>query len=218
MESILQTTRTKLVLLFRYLPLFLITFIGFLAGALGNIGLLSLFVGHCSVVPIATFIIRLLPLPFRVPWSDVGNLLPEHPNQISTVDQPTIITYWMAHMVFFFTYIVLNAWNIYSMPADPDASKWMVTNRKTKVMTVMVLSILIFVAFTFLRYMTTGVETWIGILTAIIVMVTIAYFWYYEVAARCGVTHGDMLGIVNQIIPASLKEDSPMTCVYAPKP
>ena len=146
MDSI-QSIRTKILLLFRYLPMYVVSFVGFLGGATANIGLLSLFLGHLFIVPVVTFIIRLLPLPYRVPWSDTGTLIPVNPNKISEVDQPTIITYWMAHMVFFFTYVLLNTWNIYKMPADASASEWLVTNRKTKAMTILVLSVLIFLVF-----------------------------------------------------------------------
>jgi len=123
----------------------------------------------------------------------------------------------MSHIVFFFTYFFLNALAIYQLPADPDASTWMVTNRKTKLITIMAVLCIVFIAVTFARYTTTGVESAAGVLVALFVFTAAGYGWY-TLATRCGLKHGDMFGIVNQILPTAKKEDVPMTCVYAPEP
>ena len=213
----LHSVRTKLILAVRYFPILLVAFVAFLAGAFSNVAIVSLLLGQVVIVPVVTFFIRLLPLPFHVPWSDVGNLFPSHPTQITHTSQPTITTYWMGQTVFFFTYVFLNALGIYSMPSDPNASDWMVNNRKTKLITVLGVLCAVFLGLVYLRYTTTGVESIIGIVVALGVFIPLAY-WWYNFATRCGLNHGDMFGIVTQIVPNSADENTPMTCVYAPQP
>jgi len=123
----------------------------------------------------------------------------------------------MGHTVFFFTYVFLNALALYRLPADPDASDWMVTNRKTKLITILAVLCIVFAGIVYIRYVTTGVESVLGILVAISLFIPAAWAWY-TFATRCGLKHGDMFGIVNQIIPKSINDDVPITCVYAPKP
>lgn len=154
-------------------------------------------------------------------------------------------SYWSAHMSFFFGYLLANGISLNTAPADPLIDKIHVNNRKMRSRNIIVATILFALIVPMLRFRLTGgdliaqagpgrtwlvwlisiftlnfqggAETMAGILLALIACGGIGYAWYLF-AESCGARAADVFGIAHQIIPASSKNETPMACVYSPKP
>jgi len=202
------------------LPLILICIVGFLAAGLGNLGLFILFIGQAVILPLAVFVVQGITSGiksdnFTVPTSRIGQLVPG--GVASGVKQNVAPSYWMAHFLFFMGYLLANAVSIYTYKTtDKNLDSKLLSNRKSKAMMLIILTVCISLFITALRY-NTGTEKPAGVAIAYIVGGLLGYGWY-QYAALCGVRSADVFGISQQIIPSSAKDDTPMTCVYAPKP
>lgn len=225
MNGVLQSIRTTILMAFRTLPLILVSFVGFLGLGLGNIGLFILFVGQVLIVPIATALVQTLagmaqpPINadgslFFVRSSNVGLLVPD--SSFESPFQNVAPSYWMAQVMFFASYMLANAVAILNMPVNSKLDPILISNRKSKAMTIIVVITTLAMLATLLRF-TTHSETPAGVAIAIVVGGGLGYAWY-EFAAICGARAADVFGVVQQIIPSSATEEKPMTCVYAPKP
>jgi hypothetical protein len=211
--------RLSLIEAFRYFPIFLISIVGFLAAALGNLGLALLFVGHATVVPLATTIFqfifsRILPEASKAApgAADLTTLIPSGDSSSSATLMPTS---WMNHTLFFFGYMLANGVSLFTMQSDSDSKPYLVENRKAKAITVMAMSLVSAAVIILLRYkMTSGAETLPGIFTALVVGGGLGYGWY-QLAAACGIRHADIMGVVQSIVPPQ-KEARPLGCVYSP--
>lgn len=226
--NLLQTVRQGLLRAFNVLPMLIIVFIGFMAVSLGNISLFMLFAGHSLLVPLAVGILQAIGNAvigrspqwdqlLRVDSTDVSRLVPSAPSADLTGRVNVAPSYWMAHITFFFVYIMTNAIKVNTIPRDYKLSKWLYENRKSKTITVAVLSAFLLVTLTVVRYMLTGAETLSGITIAYVTMGLLGWGWF-EFAKRCGARNGDLLSITQQIIPAAAKDQKPMMCVYTAKP
>ena len=203
--DLLLALRTTILMAFRTFPLIMISFIGFLAVGLGNLGLFFLFVGHAVVIPIATMIAHML-VPseandisnrFHVASNSVGQLVATAPYE--TAKQNVAPSYWMIHTIFLFSYIFSS---IASIPAENT------TRRSTMIM--ITIPIITF-ALICMRY-ATHTETFWGMIIAILLGTSIGYGWH-KFALLCGPAGADVFGFFQEIIPTNEK---PMTCVYAP--
>lgn len=170
----LANVRSTILLAFKALPLLLISFIGFLAIGLGNISLFILFLGHAIVVPIATEIAHTaIPTTGTLTTpNDISQLVPLIPTTGASYNSPTntMPSYWMAHMSFFFGYILMNAISIYTLEADKRATNWMVTSRKTRAATIISTTVILWILFAYFRYSLTGAESFGGIMIAILAL------------------------------------------------
>ena len=222
MDGVILSVRTTLLMAFRSLPLILISFIGFLAAGLGNLGLFILFIGQALFLPILIAIVHLIvkrAVPtnnnmFYVDNSEKAVLLPG-----SVITEPRLVvapSYWLAHIWSLLTYIYTNASAIKNLPKDPKIDPILVSNRISKANMVIISTIFIALTLTLLKFRT-HTETLPGIGVAIAMGTIFGYAWY-NFAASCGARAADVFGIVQQVIPSSAKDEKPMTCVYAPKP
>jgi hypothetical protein len=218
--SLVTTIKGLLYGGFVSLPLVLIGIILFLATTLGNIGLIMLALGHVFVVPFITYFANLLHEFFfpdspylKVASSDLCNLIPSIPP--STAQTFVGPSYWMAHVVFFFSFLITNASVLYAKDASANADPNKVENRKAQTMTSIILSVITFVFLVALRYLFMGCETPLGIFFALLLLVPVGYGWY-ELAIVCGARDADIFGILQKILPPEFKDEVPMTCVYSP--
>jgi len=220
MDGMLLSVRTTLIMAFRALPLILILFIGFLAAGLGNFALFFLFIGHVVVVPTATSLSQMIfsminnNKAFMVEASDKAVFV-----QGAIYSSPFINvapSFWMAHILFFMSYIIANAISILRLPANPKADIILVSSRKSKARTLIITNVCILIILCVLKYQT-NTETLPGIAVAVVLGGGLGYLWYLF-AAITGARAADVFGITQQIIPSSAKDETPMTCVYAPKP
>ena len=217
---ILAQTRGILILAFKALPLLLISFIAFLAVGLGNLSLFMLSVGHATIVPICTEVLHMIfaTSGSLISPNDISQLVPLMPTSGSSYRLPVSVmpSYWMAHISFFFGYILMNAISIYNIEPDKRAADWMVVSRQTRAATLIATSVILLLVLSTLRFYLTGAESLGGIFLAISVLGGLGAVWYY-IASLCGARNSDIFGVAQQIISQDSSNDKPMTCVYAPK-
>jgi hypothetical protein len=230
MSSILDTLRTSLLLVFKYLPILLISFIAFLSFGLGNSSLFLLLFGQCVFVPIITELIHMLGFGDDIAgnhFNEVAQLISTPPG---TVRMPTNVfpSYWMAHISFFFGYIITNAMRVYITPPDlsnvqgassPKAKAILnakILSRKEKAGSLVISTLLIYVFITVLRYAATGVETVAGIMLAFVVFFWLGCGWYLAVEFSRSATNSDIFGIAMQMMSPQSAENKPMACIYKP--
>ena len=217
----LADVRSTIILAFKALPLLLISFIGFLAIGLGNISLFILFLGHAIIVPIATEGLHgVVPTTGTLTTpNDISQLVPLIPTSGASYNHPTnsMPSYWMAHISFFFGYILMNAISIYNLPPEKGAIEWMITSRKTRATTIITTTVILWILFAWLRYSFTGTENFGGIMLAMLGLGGLGVGWYYF-AALCGARNSDIFGIAQSMVSQGTGDKKPVTCVYSPKP
>ncbi len=203
----------SLYLFFAGLPLILTMFSGFMALSLLNVGFVTLFACQIIIVPICVMLLHVIT-DLIFPLQKNSDLLHLVPSEIHTKDINITPSYWMSHVVFFFSYVFVNAYTIYndtsSQVADNDAKK---EHRKIRTFAIMIASALILFLFICIRYMFMGekVETLIGIIVALAAFAPLAYYAHH-VAMLLGAQNGDMLGIMHQVM-ASIKTGNPTLCM-----
>lgn len=222
MESVFLTIRTTILMALRTLPIILISFIGFLAAGLGNMALFILFVGHVIFVPIATLLSQTIFSKIlgndsdliTIPHTDKAFLLPSTAAMSLRINVAP--SYWMAHIIFFLTYILANAFTIFNLPANPKIDAILISNRKSKARMIIISTIFFAMVFSFFK-ISTRTETLPGLIIGILLGGILGYSWY-KFGESLGTRAADIFGIVQQTIPSSASNEKPMTCVYAPKP
>jgi hypothetical protein len=212
METVLLSARSSILSGFRALPLILVSFIGFLAVGIGNMGLFMLFIGHILIIPIIYITNTLcskLPAPVH---SRVGMLVPSATS--TEIYDPVHPSFWMAHILFFFGYLLMNAGILYgNQKGDAKIDAKFVNKRKSKARSILIFSIVLLGILIGLR-MLTGAETQVGIAIAF-AFGALGVAWHTIVSA-CGVAMSDIFGISSQMGPSI--NPMPTTCVYSPKP
>jgi hypothetical protein len=223
--SVLAAVRKTILLAFASLPLLLISFVGFLAIGLGNMSLFLLFIGHAILVPAITLFIHSFITKSSgvlVTPNDAASLVPL---MTSTGQQykpmNTRPTYWMAHMAFFFGYLITNAILIISAP-PPDVSKLGQESKDTisakiqarvqKASMILTVLLILYAIICYLRAYTSGTENAVGIFLAQLFLV-VGGLWYW-VASVCGASNSDIYGIAMQMMSSSSAQDKPKMCVY----
>ncbi len=225
--SFFKTLRQYITQTFLSLPLLLIGWALFLGSLQGNIGLLVLFLGHFLAVPLATFLLNTV-LEFVVtklssnvfyglsfiqaPNADVCNLIPGKTNYgIPFLGVAPSI--WVAQVLFFFSFLLSNAYGVYTMESPANADQEKVDRRKTQALISMILTAVFAVVFILGRKILVGCETWTGILVALSTIPFLGYGWY-RLARECSARDSDIFGIVQKILPEEASQPPPMTCVY----
>lgn len=230
--SLLATLRTSLLLAFKSLPLLLISFITFLAFGLGNVSLFILLIGHIFIVPLITellhFVSRNSPNVALLTSNDISQLVP---TPLGSVTTPVNVfpSYWMAHISFFFGYLLSNAVSMYLQEPDFETIKGAssdavknsinakIASRKEKALTLIISTLCFLLLITLLRMIATGAETFAGVSIAIFVL-GLAGGGYHRSAELLGATNSDVFGIAMQMMSPDSGATKPKTCVYTGKP
>jgi hypothetical protein len=235
--SLVKDLRQMLMQSFLSLPLIIIGWIFFMGATQGNIAYMILSLGHMFVVPLLVLISNTVveflpklyesarvaagympsppspPSPFlTVPAADICTLLPG-PADPSMPFVWVAPSYWMAHIIFFASFLVSNAITIYTMPAAEGADKEKVERRKTQVIISLALTALVFVSSIVGRYYFTKCETLLGITIGLVLFGGLGAGWY-QLVRSCSAKDSDIFGIIQGIKPELMKDDPPMTCVY----
>ena len=212
---------------FLSLPLLLIGWSLFMGALQGNIGLLVLFLGHLVIVPltclisntILEFTIKKLDSPastalsfIQVNNSDVCNLVPGK-TDYGVPFLNVAPSLWMAHILFFASFLLSNASAVYAMKPAEKADPEKVERRKTQAMLSMVLTGVIFAVLILMRKFLVGCETWTGMLLGFLLIPPIGYGWY-QLAKECSARDADIFGIVQKLLPEEAQQPPPVTCVY----
>ena len=227
---VLATIRSTILLAFKYLPLLLISFVGFLAIGLGNVSLFMLFIGHAVAVPAVTEVMHLINNGGNTLMSmnDVSQLVPLMPASGDSYGTAVNIYpgYWMAQISFFFGYLIMNAIDILQMKTDlsviknaksKDALNMKIQSRKDKASILLANLIFFFLVISAVRYYATGTEHVFGVIIAMIVLGGAGMGWYW-IASLCGANNSDIFGISIQMMSAGTAQDKPKACVYTGKP
>ena len=215
MATLLETTRQMISVAFMGLPLMIIAFVFFIGFGLGNVGMIVLFLGQITVVPLVTSILHLITdrLPeswFKVPSHDVCNLVPMAGTFGNANAGPS---FWMAQFLFFSGYLMTNGALLYQEAAQTDADPKKVINRKSRALTALIVTAIVAVFIISSRFFVTGCETLSGTLLAIGTMIPLGVGWYYF-ARVCGVKNADVFGIAAKMLPPGATAPPPMMCVY----
>lgn len=190
-----------------------------------------LLLGQVFIVPIITEILHVFsnnsPNIALLNTNDVSQLVP---TSLGSVQRPVNVfpSYWMAHIAFFFGYILSNAVSMYLQEPDlslirgasSDAMKISINRkiaaRKEKALTLVISTLCLFVLITFLRVNSSGAETFGGILISLLVFGA-GYGWYIA-AENLGAKNSDIFGIAMQMMSPDSAATKPKTCVYTGKP
>ena len=120
----------------------------------------------------------------------------------------------MANVLFFTTYVFLNALGLYNMPTETkSADPTKVENRKAHAITSMVLTLLVMVSLIVIYVRHVGCETPGSVAVALAVFVPLGYGWF-ELAKLCGLRTADLFGVSSQIfLPTPGENEFPYACV-----
>jgi hypothetical protein len=199
-------------------PVIMICLIGFLSISVLNVGTIILFVGQVLVVPVLTFVLQIITsfLPgTHVPPSDVGLLVPSAKEALAASKFNVAPSYWVSHVVFLCSYIFMNAYTVYSVNTSRvNAPAWKVENRKARSLMTMIVCVLCLLALIVSRYIMTGSETIFGILIGLGAFIPVSYYWY-QIAIKNGAQNGDILGIMQQVLPAMEEDTKASLCMKA---
>ncbi len=222
-------TRNLISQSFRSLPVILGISTVVLGLVQGNINFFFFFVGLSIVAPTAAFLLNVMwELVFsNTPnWLTVPFVLWKLPEAsaaecaIFTLDITTpastmnvVPSYWLTMMLFFYSYIFLNAKTLYERQETSKAPKAAVEARKTQSMISMIL-VSVFAFLTVLLRYATGCETALGTLVSGVLGYFLASGWY-EFMKACGLGRlDDLFGISNRILPYQSTDDAaPTVCV-----
>ena len=210
----LHGLRSTIVAAFLSLPLLFISFTAFLAIALGAPGLIMLFAGQI-VISGATFGIHMIG-DFFLKAKLQGDMYVQAENAMLIPGTYTsgvvnvTPSYWMVHVIFFLSYLLANAVQVFT--ATPTAgADWQVSNRRSKALALIIVIVLSMATLIMTRYVFTGAETPIGAFLGIAIGF-IGYGWY-QAALKMGARESDIFGIIQQMTP---NMGTPTTCVYTP--
>ena len=193
----------------------------------GNIGLLVLFLGQITAVPLASlfsntlleFILKKLESPTSQPLSyiqvnnaDVCNLVPGK-TDYGLPFLSVAPSYWMAQLVFFASFLLSNGYSVYTMKASENADSEKVERRKSQALLSMILTSIFTVVAILGRKFLVGCETWLGMLVAILVIAPVGFGWY-QLARECSARDSDIFGIIQKVLPEVAQQSPPMSCVY----
>ena len=220
MSTFAQNFKGMLERAFVALPILIFGWALFVGSTTGNIGLLVLSFGHASVAPLATWILHTIAsffgewgkANFTVPASSTCSILPGgfvDPNERVW----SVPSYWLAHIYFFFGFLIANAGAVLHLPAADNAPAEKVERRKSQAQLVQIMAWVFLILFVGVRVMVMGCETIPGVIVGGLVFWWLGKGWF-ELARACSARDSDIFGIVQGILPPSASDPPPMTCVY----
>ena len=215
--NILHSIRSTIIAAFFSLPLLFISFTAFLAIGLGTPALFILLLGQL-LLSVTTFGFHLLEKIISQFIPSLRTFLTVEASRAALLqgkvsDTPINVfpSYWIVHVVFFLSYLLANAIDVFRTDPDFNASDWQVSNRRSKAVAVIIVVVLVMATLITARFILTGTETRVGVLFAL-PMIGVGYGWY-ELAKTCGARESDIFGIIQQMTPNG---GAPTTCVYTP--
>lgn len=215
--QLLAQIRTNIVKGFESFPLLIGSFIGFIAIGLGNMGLFLLFIGQFVLVPIAVLAMNsLAKTAGTTNISEIGlesgvDYTSNTRGLFSNISSYSFPSYWMGQLWFLVGYILSNAVDLHNQEIPSGTEDWRKVARKSKTGTLIATIVIIGVAFTVLRYMSSGKENLTGIIIGIL-FGAIGSAWYF-LAKICGARMSDIFGISSQMLNGG-KSNKIMACSY----
>jgi hypothetical protein len=223
-EGFFAVTRNTIVSGFLALPIVLITVAGFLATSTANVGFMLVFLAQIFVIPLLQFLLgflrsfgsiqRIFQLDPTLTYAKVSKGCAISPVDVAPDMIPPPTSYWMANVLFFTTYILTNAYSLYSVATetkDPDPTKE--ENRKAQALTAFILTLGTAIVLISNYYMYVGCETPGSLALALLLYVPLGYGWY-KLAEFCGLRTADTFGIASQLfIPTGSEGEFPYACI-----
>ena len=223
-EGFFTVTRNTIVSGFLALPIVLITVAGFLATSTANVGFMLVFLAQIFVIPLLQFLLgslrslgfiqRIFQLDPTLTYGKFTKNCAISPVDVAGDMIPPPTSYWMANVLFFTTYILTNAYSLYSVTAetkDPDPTKE--ENRKAQALTAFVLTAGTVLVLITNYYMYVGCETPGSLALALLLYAPLGYGWY-RLAEYCGLRTADTFGIASQLfIPTGSEGVFPYACI-----
>lgn len=223
-EGFFSLTKNTLTSAFLALPIIFITITAFFAMTTANTGMMILLLGQILAVPtVQIFLGFLRGLGFIQKWFSLGQPLTygsyDKQCSLSPVDVRDDqivppISYWLAHVVFFGSYVLSNAITIYSSdPEVKNADPIKVENRKAQALTALILSAAIIIFFVYQHYNFVGCDTFGSLFVGLIVYSGLGYA-FFELAKVCGLRTADLFGIATKLyLPSPGDSSFPYACV-----
>lgn len=215
----LLKTREFIQATFRQLPLFLVATLLFLGILETNVSYLFLTIGSVvlfGVIWVAQLLLgkidALMPyITSKEACSVLGTALGPSLNQTTQIVAPS---YYIGFLAFFFTYVFLNAYQLYSFPVPEKADTERVNNRIYQAGIAMFMCILLFLVFTIVRITKFGgCETVTGMVLGGVIGVPLAYGWYRLLRVCGGDAISDLFGIIGRLVPADTVNSTPVACM-----
>jgi len=224
----LHGVRSTIVAAFLSLPLLFISFTAFLAIALGAPGLIMLFAGQIlisgvtfAIHMVGDFFLKAKLQDYMYVDAENANLVPGSYESGGVVNVTP--SYWMVHVIFFLSYLMANAVEVFKADKKQGAD-WQVSNRRSKSLAIIIVLALSMLTLILTRYIftgsklptstqfTSGVETPFGTVFGCALGGAIGYGWF-KLSQKMGARESDIFGIIQQMAPNA---GAPTTCVYTP--
>jgi hypothetical protein len=233
--DIVKVSRIFVAEAFRTLPILLASTIFLLGFAQGNANYLLFATGFAIVTPffawltniVTEFVLSKTGLDTGI-WNGFSSTLTTSASSACLFTaRPTgpysghvnlTPTYWYTMMIFFLTYLFLNAYDLYNREQSDSAPKVSVDARKGQAIAAMTIVCILGIALSILRW-GTACETVLGMLVGFGIGIGIAQAWF-TLVRNCGMGRlDDLFGISNRILPLqSLENEPPVVCVPNPDP
>jgi len=223
-EGFFALTKSTLTSAFMALPIILITISAFFATTTANPGMMILLLGQIIGIPLVQTVLGFLRgLSFVRYYLNLGPPQSYENNKLCSLSPVDVkgdqimppVSYWLAHVIFFGTYVASNAMTVYQTDPEvnsPDPIK--VENRKTQAMTAFVITFLIIGFAIFQHYLYVGCDTFGSLALGFLLYVPLGY-GFFELAKVCGLRTADLFGIATKLYLPSPGDDRnfPYACV-----
>ena len=190
-----------------------------------NYAMLFFLLGLVIIAPILTFGINWVSafapdhLWFFPRLSNVCDIVTPAIDATSTEHGP-FMSYWITMTMFFFGYMLSNAYTMYSLPPtypsnDPDIKAQIdqqVSMRQSQTVIGLTMILLLALVFIGMRFQS-GCDTILGLFLATGAFGALGFYWYKALSTSNKNTLSDMYGIANRLMsPESLKNE-PIGCI-----
>lgn len=227
-SSILKT-REYIFMSLKELPLIISAASLFLGIAEGNMNLLMLFVGEGIAAPLAAgivgfilnFILGHIDSFFGLTGSNTGSYWTTRASDVGGLigysnSGPPLVsavpTYWLVMVLFFFSYLFINALSLYQQPATEGADSDKVESRKSQAVISMGLILVVGLCVILAHFFLQGGETILGVIVAALVAVPLAYGWFKWLETCSLGRLEDLFGIRARLLPESAVDEAPVVC------
>lgn len=116
---------------------------------------------------------------------------------------------YLAHVVFFFTFIFTNAYYVYNEKKKDDTPSIQYDNRRYRSLMIMGTVVTLYLIIVFARYNITGCDSSLGVLYTTFAFGALG-FGTYKLAEVCGARTADILGISSSYVDSSA--EAPLAC------
>jgi hypothetical protein len=120
---------------------------------------------------------------------------------------------WMSMIIFFFSYILMNAITLYKEPSttpnSEDKHQFRTSQAMLSIISITIIALIIII----MRFMSTKCETWMGLLITIPVFSSLGYAWFQFISQSGSLRLADLFGIANRLLSPSSVKNEPVACL-----